>query len=75
MFLSVIVPIYNAESTLKSCVESILQQKIERMEIILVDDNCETVSKTFHSLTFRSLLLRQLNGRKTTPNDGAEILD
>lgn len=38
MFLSVIVPIYNAESTLKSCIESILQQNIERMEIILVDD-------------------------------------
>lgn len=38
IFLSVIVPIYNAESTLKSCVESILRQNVEKMEIILVDD-------------------------------------
>ena len=44
MFLSVIVPIYNAESTLTSCIESILQQKVERMEIILVDDGSSDMS-------------------------------
>ena len=38
LFLSVVVPIYNAESTLRQCIESIISQGIEDMELILVDD-------------------------------------
>ncbi len=36
--LSVIVPIYNAEDSLKRCIESIIGQKYNNLEIILVDD-------------------------------------
>lgn len=36
--LSVVVPVYNAEKYLKSCVESILAQTYRDFEIILVDD-------------------------------------
>ena len=36
--VSVIVPIYNVEAYLDRCVESILQQTYEHIEIILVDD-------------------------------------
>lgn len=36
--LSVIVPVYNVEKYLKRCVDSILAQTCEGMEIILVDD-------------------------------------
>ena len=36
--LSVIVPIYNAETTLDKCVESIINQNYENLEIILIDD-------------------------------------
>ena len=36
--LSVIVPIYNVEQYLPRCIESILNQKYESLEIILVDD-------------------------------------
>lgn len=38
MFLSVIVPVYNVESTLRRCVESIISQEIDDIEVILVDD-------------------------------------
>ena len=38
MKLSVIIPVYRVEHTLEQCVESILQQHFEDMEIILVDD-------------------------------------
>ena len=36
--LSVIIPIYKTEKFLKRCVDSVLAQSLEDMEIILVDD-------------------------------------
>ena len=36
--VSVIIPAYNAEKTLRRCVESILQQSFRDLEVILVDD-------------------------------------
>ena len=36
--LSVIIPVYNAEKTLKKCIESILTQQDEEIEIVLVND-------------------------------------
>lgn len=38
LMLSVIVPVYNVECYLTECVESIIKQDIESMEIILIDD-------------------------------------
>lgn len=37
-FISVIVPIYNAEKYLKDCVDSLVNQTLKNMEIILIDD-------------------------------------
>lgn len=36
--ISIIVPVYNAEMTLKRCVDSILNQKYREFELILIDD-------------------------------------
>lgn len=38
MNLSVVVPVYNVSSLLNRCVESILHQAVDGMEVILVDD-------------------------------------
>lgn len=38
MLISVIIPVYNAEKTIRKCVESIQAQDIIEMEIILVND-------------------------------------
>ena len=36
--MSVIVPVYNMEDYLDTCVKSLLKQGVEDIEIILVDD-------------------------------------
>ena len=36
--LSVIVPIYNAETTLRKCIGSLLSQQYQNLEIVLIDD-------------------------------------
>lgn len=38
MYLSFIVPVYNAEKYLKKCVESILNQTFQDFEVIFIDD-------------------------------------
>lgn len=37
-FVSVIIPVYNVEKYLQKCVDSVLNQKLNDIEIILVDD-------------------------------------
>ena len=36
--ISVIIPVYNREKLLESCVDSVLAQTLQELEIILVDD-------------------------------------
>lgn len=36
--LSVIIPVYNTVQTLDACVESVLQQQVDEMQLLLVDD-------------------------------------
>ena len=51
MKLSIIVPVYKAESTLRPCVDSLLAQKLEDYEIILVNDGspdrCQEIIETY----------------------------
>ena len=44
--ISVIVPVYNKESYLKECIESILGQSYRKLEVILVDDESADQSGT-----------------------------
>ena len=43
--VSIIVPIYNSEKTLKKCLESILKQTLRDIEILCIDDECSDNSR------------------------------
>jgi len=65
-FVSVIVPIYKAEVYLKQCVDSILNQTLENIEIILVDDgspdNCPVICDDYAKQDTRVKVIHQQNG-------------
>lgn len=53
LLLSVIIPIYNVENYLRQCIESVIHQQFDDMELILVDDgspdNCPKICDEYAS--------------------------
>lgn len=64
--ISVIVPVYNVESYLKRCVDSILKQTFTDFELILVDDgspdNCPEMCDKYAKKDSRICVIHQKNG-------------
>lgn len=64
--ISVIVPIYNKEATIKRCIDSILKQSYTNLEVIIVDDGSEDDSLSFANnyltLDSRVRVLSKCNG-------------
>ena len=64
--MSIIVPVYKAEMYLKQCVDSLLGQTLENIEIILVDDgspdNCPQICDAYAEQDKRVRVIHQQNG-------------
>ena len=64
--ISVIVPVYNVEKYLEKCVESILNQSLKDIEIILVDDgspdNCPQICDEYATKDSRVKVCHKQNG-------------
>lgn len=64
--VSVIVPIYNVEQYLTHCINSILQQSYENLEIILVEDgspdNSGRICDEFSTKDHRIIVIHKQNG-------------
>lgn len=73
--ISVIVPVYNVEFYIEKCIESIINQTYENLEIILIDDGSTDESplicKKYAELDRRVKLIRQQNhGLSAARNTG-----
>lgn len=68
--ISVIVPVYGVEKVLERCVDSILAQTYENLEIILVDDGspdrCPAMCDTFAEQHNNIITVHKVNGGLTS---------
>lgn len=64
--ISVIVPIYNIRSYLPACIESILNQTFQSLEILLIDDGstdgCHEICESYKRLDHRIKVIHKANG-------------
>ena len=62
--ITVIIPVYNASSTLERCVKSVLSQTLQEYELLLVDDGSENnsmvVMRNFAHKDERIVVLSQM---------------
>lgn len=78
MLLSVIIPIYNVEDYLIDCINSVLKQDINDLEIILVDDGspdscpeiCDDYAKKYEQI---KVLHKKNDGLSEARNDGVKL--
>ena len=63
--ISVLVPMYNTQKTIKRCINSIIKQTYTNLEIVLLDDgsvdNTYNIAKTFADVDKRIKLLTKPN--------------
>lgn len=76
--ISVIVPIYKVEKYLNQCIESIVKQTYENLEIILVDDgspdSCPAICDEWAKKDGRIVVIHQVNaGLPSARNAGLRI--
>lgn len=76
--VSVVVPMYNTEAYLRCCVDSLLKQTIDDIEVILVDDGspdgCGEIAEQYARLDGRVKVVHRKNGGLgPARNSGLEI--
>ena len=76
--ISIIVPVYNAEKTIKKCIDSILIQTYTNFELILINDgskdNSLNILKKYENLDKRVIVISQENsGVSVTRNNGISV--
>lgn len=74
--VSIIVPVYNAEKYLEECIDSLINQTYENIEIILVNDgstdNSLNICKEYEKYTNLRVITQENQGVSTARNKGLE---
>lgn len=78
--ISVIIPVYNAEKYIKKCLESVIHQTYQDLQIIIVDDGSEDSSKRickeYADRDSRVLLIEQLHaGVSRARNNALNVVE
>ena len=64
--ISVIIPVYNVEPYLKQCLDSIVNQTYQNLEIIIIDDgspdNCGVICDEYAKKDARIQVIHKENG-------------
>ena len=76
--ISIIVPVYNVEKYLEKCIDSILNQSYQNLEIILIDDgstdNSGSICDEYKKKDQRVQVIHQKNqGQSSARNAGLNI--
>ncbi len=76
--VSVIVPVFNVEKYLKRCIESVLQQSLSQIELILINDgspdNCAQIINEYAKSDQRIVVVHQSNkGVSAARNAGLRL--
>lgn len=76
--ISVIVPVYNTEKYIRNCIESILCQEYQEIELILIDDgstdNSAKICDEYTQVDNRVVVVHQKNsGVSSARNKGVEV--
>lgn len=78
MLLSIVIPVYNVEKYLVKCLESIIENKSEEVEILLINDgsidNSKVICEAYRELDNRIKFINKKNeGCSTTRNLGIKL--
>ena len=77
--ISVIIPVYNTENWLRECVESVLSQTYQNLEILLIDDGstdsssilCDSYAQTYEQVKVYHQINQGLSAARNTGLDMA----
>lgn len=73
--ISIIVPIYNVESYLTKCIDSLIRQTYKNIEIILIDDgspdNCGVICDEYAQKDTRIVVIHQSNSGVSSARNAA----
>lgn len=71
--ITIIIPVYNAEKTLRKCLDSIKAQDYKNYEVILVDDcSIDSSPKIIQEYSYKIIKLKQRSGAGKARNVGAQ---
>ena len=78
VLFSIIIPVYNSEKYLKTCIESVQKQSLKNLEIILVEDKstdssrkiCNFFLKKYNNI--KLIIHKKRHGVSSSRNEGIE---